>query len=84
MLMTGNSLDTFKKIIVVPILKSGKDPNRADSYRPISLLSCVLKTLERMIKCRLEWWLHNQKLLPNNQYGFKKGLEPLMLCLLWW
>lgn len=56
-----------------PILKPGKDPNRADSYRPISLLSCVFKTLERMIKGRLEWWLQKQKFLPNNQFGFKKG-----------
>ena len=39
-------IDMLKKVIVVSILKPGKDPNRADSYQPISLLSCVFKTLE--------------------------------------
>ena len=73
MLITGESIYLFKRVIVVPILKPGKDPDHAHYYRSISLISCVLKILERTIKCRLDWWLQNQKLLPNNQYGFKKG-----------
>ncbi|CAG9831098.1 unnamed protein product [Diabrotica balteata] len=45
-------IDSFKNAIVVPIIKSGKDPNVANSYKPISLLSCVFKTLERLIKLK--------------------------------
>ena len=60
----------FKNVIVHPILKSCKDPNDADSYRPISLLSSIYKTLERMIKFRLEHWLENKKLIPDSQFGF--------------
>ena len=67
-------LEALKNVVTVPILKHGKDPELASSYRPISLLSCVLKTLERMIKNRLEWWLNNTIPLPHCQFDFKKDL----------
>lgn len=72
-LLSGSVINNFKSIIVIPILKPGKNPNQASSYRPISLLSCIQKTFERMIKLRLEWWLSVHNLLPPNQFGFKKG-----------
>lgn len=73
----NGSIETWKKIIVVPIHKPNKDPNKPESYRPISLLSCILKTFERMIKYRLEWWLKKNNPLPQNQFGFKQGLGTL-------
>lgn len=73
MYLSGCNIDDLKNVIIIPILKPGKDPNCSESYRPISLMSCILKTLERMIKSRLEWWLSNQNLLPLNQFGYKKG-----------
>ena len=63
----------FENVVVIPIQKPGKDPNSGSSYRPISLLSCIQKTLERMIKQRIEFWIINHNLLPENQYGYKKG-----------
>ena len=33
---------------MIPILKKGKDPKKANSYRPVSLASCVVKTMERI------------------------------------
>lgn len=42
-------------------------------YRPISLTSCVLKTLEKLILMRLDWWLERYNKLPNSQYGFRKS-----------
>ena len=71
--LSGANIPQFKNIIVVPILKPGKNPNDASSYRPISLLSCILKTFEHLVKARLEWWVLNRNLLPSCQFGFKKG-----------
>lgn len=70
-------IEALKTVLVVPILKPGKDPGGLDAYRPISLLSCVLKTFERMIKNRLEWWFNFKATLPSCQFGFKKGLGTL-------
>ena len=42
---------------MIPILKKGKDPKQAASYRPISLTSCVGKTMERVVNQRLKWYL---------------------------
>lgn len=65
--------EQWYEYIVVPILKPGKPPDSPDSYRPISLSSCVLKSYERMIKTRIEHWLEKQNKLPSSQYGFRKG-----------
>lgn len=67
----------WKNVIIVPILKPQKDPNNHESYRAISLLSCILKTFERILKNRLEWWLKQNNILPIAQYGFKKGYGTL-------
>ena len=45
---TGNVPKTWKHAIVIPILKVGKDPRNAASYRPISLTSTMCKTMERI------------------------------------
>ena len=34
---------------MIPVLKTGKDNWKATSYRPISLTSCVVKTIEQII-----------------------------------
>lgn len=69
----GNLPIQLRKVIVIPLSKPGKDPNSSQSYRPISLMSCILKTLERMIKTRLELWLTSENLLPYRQFGFRKS-----------
>lgn len=63
----------FKTIIIQPILKPNNDPNHPSSYRPISLMSCVYKTLERIIKFRLEHWLESKNVMPPTQFGFRKS-----------
>ncbi|WP_143558918.1 reverse transcriptase domain-containing protein, partial [Solemya velum gill symbiont] len=54
------------------IAKPGKDSTQANSYRPISLTSCLCKTFERMINSRLVWTLESQNLLSPLQCGFRK------------
>nr|CAH7760022.1 unnamed protein product [Callosobruchus chinensis] len=66
-------LNSWKNAIVVPILKPGKNPNLSSSYRPISLLSCVFKTFERLVKQRLDWHLRVHHILPVTQFANKQG-----------
>lgn len=64
---------SWKQHRVVPILKPEKNPDQWTSYRPITLLSCVGKTLEMILKNRIEWFVENKKLLSSTQFGFRKG-----------
>ena len=57
---------------MIPILKKGKDPKQAASYRPISLTSCVGNTMERVVNQRLKWYLDTNDLLAPEQAGFRQ------------
>ena len=58
--------------IIVPVLKPEKPPGFADSYRPIALALRFLKTYERIIKNRLEFWMVKNGKFPKTQFGFRK------------
>jgi hypothetical protein len=51
-------LDTFYKswrdTVIVHIFKPGKPEGQQDSYRPITLTSCLAKVMERMVGKRLQ------------------------------
>ena len=57
---------------MIPIHKKGKSKTEATSYRPISLTSCVVKLLERIINARLKWFLESEQLLAPQQAGFRE------------
>ena len=61
----------WKKSVMLPILKSGKDPTSPSFYRPISLFSCIGKLVERLACTRLSWWLEEKQLLKEEQCGFR-------------
>ena len=63
----------WKEAIMIPIHKKGKDPQQAQNYRPISLLSCVGKLMEKMVNTRLTWHLEQKQILIPEQAGFRKG-----------
>ena len=52
--------------------KPQKDPDRASSYRPISLLSTISKLFERVVLDRLLSWLNSNDILSKYQAGFRK------------
>ena len=68
---------------IIPIGKPGKDLTNPDSYRPISLLSCTGKVMEKMINNRLIWILEKNKNLSPTQCGFRKkrSTEDLLVKL---
>ncbi|GFR85865.1 hypothetical protein ElyMa_004185300 [Elysia marginata] len=57
---------------MVPIHKQDKDREKAESYRPISLLSSIGKTMERKVNNRLTVFLEKNKILIDEQA--RKGL----------
>ena len=44
--LSGNFPSDWRKAIVIPISKSGKDPTNSTNYRPIALTSCICNTME--------------------------------------
>ena len=56
---------------ITPIFKSG-DKELVSNYRPISVLSCFSKILERIMYNRLYSYLVKNKILYNKQFGFQK------------
>lgn len=64
----------WKESIIIPIQKGAGQPNHeVSSFRPISLTSCVCKTMERMVNHRLITALEKQGSLHPRQFAFRKG-----------
>ena len=74
---SGQLPHAWKTATIMPILKKGKPKSKVDSYRPISLTSCICKVAERMINQRLYWWLEKSKKLHPSQSGFRKGRQTI-------
>ena len=64
---------SWKHSLIIPIAKPNKDPSEPESYRPISLLSCVGKVMEKMVNRRLTWLLEKSNKFSSTQCGFRKG-----------
>lgn len=64
---------SWKHAVVIAIPKPNKDPTNASNYRPISLLPTFSKLLERIILSRIELHLENARIIPHEQFGFKRG-----------
>lgn len=60
----------WKLAHVIPLFKKG-DPSVASSYRPVSLLSCVSKLMERLIFKHVYNFFHN--FFYKHQAGFLPG-----------
>ena len=58
---------------IIPIPKPNKDPTNETNYRPISLTSCLCKSMERIINNRLVWLLEKTNSLSSLQSGFRKS-----------
>jgi hypothetical protein len=68
---TGTVPSLWKKAVVVPILKTGKDPKSTASYRPSSLTSTMGKSMERIINTRLNWLLKTNNIIAKEQAEFR-------------
>ena len=64
--------DSLKIAKVTPVYKSG-DNSSLSNYRPISVLPCFSKILERIMYRRLYSYLQENKILYSKQFGFQTG-----------
>ncbi|XP_058817613.1 uncharacterized protein LOC131680914 [Topomyia yanbarensis] len=64
---------SWKTALVIPIPKKSNTPRTAKDFRPISLLPCVAKTMERMVNKRLMTYLEENSHLDQRQFAFRKG-----------
>lgn len=62
----GSFPDTWKDSLVVLIPKPG-----SNGVRPISLMSCACKLMERILYRRLSWFIESRPILPQAQSGFR-------------
>ena len=63
----------WRRAVIIPIPKAGKDPQDVTSYRPISLTSHVAKLMERMVAARVTHLLDRDSSIPAEQVGFRRG-----------
>ena len=64
--------DDLKIARVTPVFKGG-DEKDLENYRPISVLPCFSKILERIMYNRLYNHLMKNNILYSKQFGFQKG-----------
>jgi len=69
----GRVPSAWKSAVIVPIPKKGKPKTSIGSYRPVSLLPCTAKILERLVLARLDHWQRLVGLVPPEQAGFQVG-----------
>ena len=62
----------WEKFFMLPFSKPGKDSKNVSSYRPIALTSCLCKIMEKMVNCRLVWYLEQNNYLSTSQCGFRR------------
>lgn len=70
----------WKEAIVIPIYKVGKDATKPGSYRPIALLNTMAKVSEKLILHELTKHAENNKTLPSEQFGFRRGHNTTLLA----
>ena len=65
---------------VIPLYKSEK-PELFTNYRPISILPCLSKILERIMYNRINNFLAEYNILSNKQYGFRGNYSTYMAMI---
>ena len=72
--------DKLKIAKVLPIFKND-DSSHFSNYRPISILPCFSKVLEKLFYSRLSDFLVKFNILNNHQYGFRQHYSTFMAVL---
>ena len=63
----------WRSAIIIPLLKAGKPSGAIKSYRPVSLTSCMVKVLERLIAERIYEIMETSGSFSKLQAGFRRG-----------
>ena len=71
-LSSGIIPEQLKVSLITPIYKS-EDETLFSNYRPIAVLPCFSKLLEKLMYKRLINFVEKHRILYSNQYGFRKN-----------
>ena len=71
---TGKIPDDLKVALVTPVYKASEE-NIYSNYRPISVLPCFSKILEKLMYTRLIDYIHKNGILTDCQYGFRSNVS---------
>jgi hypothetical protein len=73
----------WRKAIIIPLLKAKKPASELSSYRPISLMSTLAKTMEKMVGARLNWYLETQISYQQHKQALGDTAQQInkLLCL---
>jgi len=63
----------WRSAIIVPLLKAGKPSGAVKSYRPVSLTSCMVKLMERLMAERIYHTMESNSTFSKLQAGFRRG-----------
>ena len=66
----GVVFSNLKIAKIIPIFKSG-NKSQVTNYRPVSILSCFSKTLEKAVYDRTINFFEDHSVLSSTQYGFR-------------
>ena len=81
-LSQGKFISCFKHTKVIPLFKKGCSKD-VSNYRPISLLSCFSKIIEKLAySCLYSSFLNKFNLISENQFGFRRGYSTCHLTSL--
>ncbi|GFV29605.1 probable RNA-directed DNA polymerase from transposon X-element [Trichonephila clavipes] len=69
----GRLPSEWKRAIIIPIKKAGKNNWSPKDFRPIALTSTTCKIMEKMILIRIQYFLDSKNLIPGEQYGYRRG-----------
>ena len=69
--ISGDFPSDWRKAINFPVPNPGKDATNPTNYHHVALTNCINKTMERMINCRLVWYLEYHNLLTNVPCRFR-------------
>ena len=53
--------ENWREAMIIPVLKPDKNATDPLSYRPISLISCLCKILDKIINKRLVWFIEKKQ-----------------------
>lgn len=70
-LCLGRLPKSWKLAKMAMIAKPGRDHASTKGYRPLSMLSCIARLLEKIIAFRLHGWLERRAMIPAHQSGFR-------------
>ena len=70
---TGQVPAAWRRAVIIPIPKAGKDPKLTSSHRPIALTSQLAKLAERLVAARLTYLVERDGFVPPEQVGFRRG-----------